>query len=425
MPKGLCGTLYRCGPGPLTRGGHKLAHVFDGDGRVDRVSFSNGKASAMSTYVETEDFLAEAHADHPLVRGAFGTSAGAFPPLRRKNTANTAVIMHAGALLALWEGGRPHELDPDTLQTYGEHTLGGIALPGMPFTCGSAAVDGIMGGGGHGISAHPKRMPDGTLVTLMSQWTGLETHLTFTTHARGSFKPLNTTRIVHPGITHIHDFTVSGGSVPQVIFVAPPIDFDAVGFALGKSIAHCVSSGREASVLYVAGCASHAQFPMHNLLVSHIANAFVSATGKHIIDCISYASCRPPRLCRLIADSRTGTLEEGTLFDEPAEFPTINPQFQGHHHRYVYVTTEQGWTRIDTNTLGRATATCPGGGLHLEAVFVPSSAPSELDGWLVGFCLQGKANTLCIVCARTMIIACTLDASVCNRLGLHGHFCRA
>ena len=41
------------------------------------------------------------------------------------NVANTSVQYHAGKLLALYEGGRPWELDPDTLETLGEYDYDG------------------------------------------------------------------------------------------------------------------------------------------------------------------------------------------------------------------------------------------------------------------------------------------------------------
>ena len=37
--------------------------------------------------------------------------------MRFKNAANTSVVWHGGKLLALWEGGLPHRLDPTTLDT--------------------------------------------------------------------------------------------------------------------------------------------------------------------------------------------------------------------------------------------------------------------------------------------------------------------
>jgi carotenoid cleavage dioxygenase len=41
------------------------------------------------------------------------------------NAANTNIVWHAGRLLALWEGGPPHALDPRTLETEGPHDFAG------------------------------------------------------------------------------------------------------------------------------------------------------------------------------------------------------------------------------------------------------------------------------------------------------------
>ena len=37
-----------------------------------------------------------------------------------KNVANTGVVNWAGELYALWEGGKPHKMDPKSLRTQGE-----------------------------------------------------------------------------------------------------------------------------------------------------------------------------------------------------------------------------------------------------------------------------------------------------------------
>src|SRR5262249_26470675 len=70
--------------------------------------------------------------------------------LHIKNAANTNIVYHAGRLLALWEGGLPHRLDPVTLDTLERDDFGAqlrnpapsperLPAPELPF------------------SAHPKR----------------------------------------------------------------------------------------------------------------------------------------------------------------------------------------------------------------------------------------------------------------------------
>ena len=52
--------------------------------------------------------------------GGFLANIARLPP----NLANTNVVEHAGHLYALWEGGPPHELDPQTLETVGVRRFG-------------------------------------------------------------------------------------------------------------------------------------------------------------------------------------------------------------------------------------------------------------------------------------------------------------
>jgi len=70
-------------------------------------------------------------AGRPLYRTAFTRGAADGNPFfnpfdfNLKNCANTGVIPWAGKLLALYESGLPHELNPTTLETVGESTVGG------------------------------------------------------------------------------------------------------------------------------------------------------------------------------------------------------------------------------------------------------------------------------------------------------------
>jgi carotenoid cleavage dioxygenase-like enzyme len=74
-----------------------------------------------------------------FIRGMFGTQkAGgilknAFD-LRKKNVANTNILYWGQKLVALWEGGLPHSMDPISLETIGESTLGGVLGRGETLT---------------------------------------------------------------------------------------------------------------------------------------------------------------------------------------------------------------------------------------------------------------------------------------------------
>lgn len=79
-------------------------------------------------------YEAELKAKKILYRGTFGTQKEGgflanFLDLRRKNVANTNVVYWGKRLLALWEGGLPHLMDPITLQTYGTSRLAQVLKP--------------------------------------------------------------------------------------------------------------------------------------------------------------------------------------------------------------------------------------------------------------------------------------------------------
>ena len=53
LPPELRGTLYRNGPGLLTRLGQRYAHWFDGDGAISAVRFEDGAAHGAVRVLET------------------------------------------------------------------------------------------------------------------------------------------------------------------------------------------------------------------------------------------------------------------------------------------------------------------------------------------------------------------------------------
>ena len=126
LPQDLVGTYYRNAPQRFTGyDGRKVRHPFDADGMVTAVTLDGrrGKAVVRQRYVATDGAVAERESGKTLFPGQFGNplpfwSGGS----NFKNLANTNVLAHGGKLLALWEGSRPHLLDPLSLATEGEWT---------------------------------------------------------------------------------------------------------------------------------------------------------------------------------------------------------------------------------------------------------------------------------------------------------------
>ncbi|CAB9498076.1 Apocarotenoid-15,15'-oxygenase [Seminavis robusta] len=198
LPEDLVGTLYRNGAGKLGVGGERVQHVMDGDGLISQIDIGpyhenkqQRRVTFRSKFVQTKGLQKEIEAGKFMARGVFGTAprglTSLFPPPKRgvnaepstppllsrvagnafdttlKNSANTHVVSFGGKLLALFEAGLPYALDPTTLETIGEDTMGGtlpgkdkLAIKMIPELRDKYQPD-FMGGAYH--TAHPKLCP--------------------------------------------------------------------------------------------------------------------------------------------------------------------------------------------------------------------------------------------------------------------------
>lgn len=130
LPSALIGgRLWSNGPG-WTWIGDRLAHPFDGHGYLRRFTFTESGIQLDARFVNTPAYQAESAAGRMIYRGLatnisdrFWDNMGITGPPR--NVANTTVVPWNGHILAGWEGGAPHAVDPTTLHTVGEYTFGG------------------------------------------------------------------------------------------------------------------------------------------------------------------------------------------------------------------------------------------------------------------------------------------------------------
>lgn len=137
LPETLRGTFFRMGPGRYEVGNDAFGHAFDGDGMVHSVTFTDQGVKYINRYVRTPKYLKETQANGIVYRSLGHNAPGGWRKNIGKspaNCANTNVMWHGGHLLALWEGGRPYELDPATLDTLGEFDYGGRLNQLNPFS---------------------------------------------------------------------------------------------------------------------------------------------------------------------------------------------------------------------------------------------------------------------------------------------------
>ncbi|MHB8621689.1 MAG: carotenoid oxygenase family protein, partial [Chloroflexota bacterium] len=204
-PEDISGRLYRIGPARNDVYGERYKHWFDGDGMVHAFDIAGERVSYRNRFVDTAKKRAEDAAGQRLF-GGFGTAPTGNPiqKFRRGygNSSNTNIVWHAGKLLALWEGGRPHRLDPETLNTLGEEDFDGALPIGRPF------------------SAHPKYDPrTGELINFGMTYGRTARLDLYSVDRSGKLRSLPPVTL--PAAALIHDFAVTASKI--VVVVAPMV----------------------------------------------------------------------------------------------------------------------------------------------------------------------------------------------------------
>ena len=474
LPAGLVGTLFRNGPGLLEVGSTKLDQPFDGDGMVCSFTFiGDGGVRFSNKYVKTAGYVAEQAAGKMLYKGAFATGStmpGLFNPFdfNVKNVANTHVVAIAGRLWALWEGGLPHELSPETLDTV---VRNGVA---------ESSWDGAISGKGP-FGAHYKLInaPSGDgarLVNIGAGRQGDDALLTFYEFVAATGKLARKKAAVFKGdaFGFFHDCLVTPS---YYIVYANPMRMDLgklVGqYMFGKcSIAECLVMDKAAPLkIHVVPRGDTAgpirTFKAPNAFVFHHVNAFEQGPGQLVCDSIAWRSVnfssslktlspayyggagghtvsdQRSELMRYTLDlnasadelAASGGVSAKRLVQRPLEFPCVAPSVVGQPHAHSYacgsaVDDPIVWGPAQTVvkvTGGKEAAVCYFGPrcFTQEPVFVPrGTGGAEDDGWLL--CLiwnaERRKSQLVVLDAQKVqdgpVATVTLQHAI--PFGLHG-----
>lgn len=135
IPSAIRGTYYVNGPARFERAGMRYKHWLDGDGMICALRFSDRGVDFVSRFIRTPKLNEEEAAGRFIYRG-FGTS---FPGDRLWRSVmlqppvNVSVYPFAGTLLAFGEQTLPYELDPLTLETWGQYDFHGKLNEVSPF----------------------------------------------------------------------------------------------------------------------------------------------------------------------------------------------------------------------------------------------------------------------------------------------------
>jgi all-trans-8'-apo-beta-carotenal 15,15'-oxygenase len=433
LPERLNGTFYRNGPALHEMSGLRYHHWFDGDGMVQAFRIGGGRLVHRGRLVLTEKLRGEIEAGK-RIRHAFGTSipgAEAVTSPQTLNVANTSILLHAGELLCLWEGGPAYRMEPDTLMTLGTKVWRGD-LKGLPF------------------SAHPKVEANGELWNF-----GLDT-----LHSRlvlyrisPSGSVLAAVVLTIPDMAMVHDFAVTAR---HLVFLLPPLRFALDKFLAGMSFneSHEWIAGAPLRVLIVPKADLHAYrlFELPPGFVFHLGNAWEDKDGIIRFDYVRAddaqtltvgfrdvmrgvrTAFRPALATHVTLDPGTRRIEETQTLGT-VEFPSIDRRLVGSRYRQLYHAARlaradagpgfDGIRRLDLET-GKIDAFRYGDGFLVEEHIFVADRSKEGAGWIMGTALDVARGQTVLSVFDAMRLA---DGPLAQArlpyalpLGLHGSF---
>lgn len=415
IPTELAGRYLRNGPNPLP--GTDSGHWFAGSGMLHGLSIKQGRAEwYRNRWVRTNELVP---GSTPTVPGCYGQDLAA-------NPANTHIIEHGGALLALCEGGLPYEMTAE-LDTVGAYDFGGRLRTAM--------------------TAHPKTDP-ATGELFFYGYSPFPPFVTF--HVADAAGNLTQSFPVEvPGPTMMHDFAITEH---HVVWLDLPVTFDLARGAMPYGWND--SYGARVGVMARAGGPVR-WFEIDPCYVFHVGNASEDSAGRITLDAVRYApedflglwsgigsdavehlggpaahaaQASTSVLYRWVLDPGSGTVTETPLGDRDVEFPSINDVHVGLANRYLYtVSASYGGQLIkfdtDLGTHSEHQLSVPS--QVGEAVFVPTAdARAEDEGWLI--CVttpqDGGASDLLILDASEVAAEPVATVHLPRRVpaGFHG-----
>ncbi len=357
IPKGLRGgRLLSNGPG-WNQYGDKVIHPFDGHGYVRSFAFNeDGSVDLKARFVHTQSYKAEIADREFSVRG-FATNPsdkwwdniGYSIP---RNVANTTIYRWGSQLIAGWEGGEPHALNPVTLETNGIETFNDLIT-------------------GKITLAHFHHDPiEKTMILVnlaMGRHTSLEIHEINEQH-----QCIRSRKATIPHTAFVHDFSFSknwvifGGNHLKI----RPFEFLKNFFGAStmlNSIATNTSAPGEMILIPRRSSEEIRRITLPKpVYVVHFVNSFEKEDGTIIIDaCIfhdfpfgeefGYNGRTNPfdpylpdnreaqRLYRITIPPNSNTADWELLVQHRVDFPRIHPQYSGQEYSYMV-----GATRADT-----------------------------------------------------------------------------
>jgi carotenoid cleavage dioxygenase-like enzyme len=406
IPDGLCGSLYRNGPGRLERGNQKVGHWFDGDGAILAVHFTEKGASSTYRYVQTAGYQQESAANRYLFPN-YGMNAPGFFwnnwGKEVKNAANTSVLALSDKLLALWEGGFPHKLDLQSLETLGLDNLSNLQKDDS-------------------FSAHPK--VDFSTGEIFNFGVTIGAKITlnlYKSNSTGQIIQRNTFELDR--LSLIHDFVLAG---QYLVFFVPPIKANTLSILLGfKTFSDAMEWQPELGTRILIFDRDSLQLVSESLTNSwfqwHFGNGYVNNQGNIEIVFVRYDDFKTNQFLKEVATGKTETLAIGKLVsitinpesakvlnqeilsDLSCDFPLVSPQLVGQKWQNTFLSVHRPDSDIRQEIIGlpacynQATGKLTIANLESncygsEPIFVSDGSSPE-TGWLIVVVYNGNNHT--------------------------------
>ena len=439
LPAGLAGTLYRNGPARMRRGDTAYQHWFDGDGMMHGFEIAGTTLRHHARMIRTEKYVAEEKAGRFLHSG-FGTTIPGGLPISRPddiNVANISVLPLGEELLALWEGGSPWRVDPQSLETLGRKVW-------------SSETDGMS------FSAHPKVDADGS-VWSFGYMAGSGKLALYRLDPRGGLRQVKL--IDAPNADMVHDFAITQR---WLVFSLMPLVFDRDTPRGNDSfLARMRWRPERGSVILLIDKntleVSH-RIEMPATAFFHVGNAWEDGDSVRlqlmVIDDFDgvmtnvHDALQGRPMHRLshtgpvevVADLRQHRVTLRSLSAESGEFPRVDPRHVGQPTGALFIASRaptmpdglfglNAVARLDGRS-GRMQRFDYGAETLVEEhVFVPRSGAAEGEGWLIGTARNWLTRRTMFSVFEASAIA---DGPIAQAqlpyglpLGLHGAFVEA
>jgi all-trans-8'-apo-beta-carotenal 15,15'-oxygenase len=426
IPAGLRGALYRNGPGLFERGGLRRRSVLDGDGMVQSFDFHDRGVRYRNRFVRTRRYIAEEAAGRYLyptwcTQAPGGILANIWKAGAVTSQASVTVYLINNRLFAFDEVGLPYELDPITLATRGESSLG---LPRDLTT----------------YAAHSKVDPKSGEWLNFGISFGADPLLHITIFARDG-KLHSHRSYPMPRYSYMHDWFVSDRFL---VFNFQPVEIHPWWFLLDlkslyDTLAWNPDKGGLLMIVEREGNAPPFIIEAPPIFMWHSVNAYTQKdeiiadfigydNPDHFIgkDPVSTALMEgregdhrfPGKIRRYIIDPRSRSMKGEIISGENFEFPRTNGLLCSHRYRFCYTTQryQEGFfssliTRIDMFTGKVQSYDFGRNSFCSEPVFIPipdhNYSPDDAiePGWLLTEIYDSLTHTSHLAVLRAEVVS--------------------